>query len=476
MPAEEEKVVNDGINGFVRLSKTEVDLIDSEIFQRLHWIRQNGVANLVFPGAVHDRFSHSIGTLYFADRIYRHVFHDAQDENELKLIRAAALLHDVGHYPLSHTIEASYLELLTDSAEDAGIGPPAMDPFVPFVPRARRGKDSYMSALVILKTDIRQILEQHNIDPTAVAQIVVGHHPKVAFNQIITSEIDADRLDYLARDSKYFGVPYGNVGAEALIRSMRFMPRDGIIAIDRRGRLAIEHFIMARYFMYSEVLYHKAVAGFNYLAKEIWKGLIQRGMVYTLNQLMQIITDPSRQGDFVGFTDRMFWDLLERIRKNPGILLESDDANADIKNAQLLEFIEMLVARKPLKQVKVASDLLVRREPSRVDQRITLLESITQGRQLERLAQDSGVPREWIIPIKTTTPTTRYAPFELAQEPGDISTIYYSEDGEEFSALGDDPTSLLFHLGSLELIIFRIYTKEAYEMRLKEAIEQAIGD
>ena len=205
------KIIKDPVHGYIELDDFARALLDSPALQRLRYIRQLGFSYLVYPGANHTRFEHSLGTMYLSDIASRRF---GLSDPERKLVGAAALLHDIGHGPFSHASEPLLEEYLHRTHD-------AIEFFV--------------------HGQTRDILMQHDIDPDELSAVVTGHHP---LSSIIHGDLDVDRMDYLLRDAYYTGAPYGMVDAQRLIRNM-IRTDDGVI-LDENGINAAESLLIAR--------------------------------------------------------------------------------------------------------------------------------------------------------------------------------------------------------------------------------------
>ncbi len=225
---------SDPVHGFISTaSPLLLDLLQTPEVQRLRRVRQLGVGYLVFPGAEHSRFGHALGAM----ALMQDALHSLRakgtpiSEKEEEAAMAAALLHDVGHGPFSHTLEH---ELIADFEHED------------------------MS---------RAILETLNIRFNGALDITLaifdGTYPRPFFHQLISSQLDMDRLDYLRRDAFYTGVAEGVVGVDRLIKTMRVVPTEGgpgsKVVIEAKGTYAVENFILARRLMYWQVYLHKSV-------------------------------------------------------------------------------------------------------------------------------------------------------------------------------------------------------------------------
>ena len=215
------KIIKDPVHGYVEVEDYALDLLDSPVLQRLRYIRQLGFSYLVYPGANHTRFEHSLGTMYLADVACRKFMLPDEDRT---LVAASALLHDCGHGPFSHASEPLMEEYLDRSHDDVS---------------------------GIVSGEIGGILRRHGINPDEVCALIKGDHPLAG---IIHGDLDVDRMDYLLRDAYYTGAPYGTVDAQRLIRNM-IRTDDGVV-LDENGINAAESLLIARTLMRPTVYYH----------------------------------------------------------------------------------------------------------------------------------------------------------------------------------------------------------------------------
>ncbi len=245
------KEVRDPVHGFIYFDETEMRIVNTLIFQRLRYIRQLAFTHIVYPGAEHSRFAHSMGVMEFATKMYdtlmmkdlaqKKKWSKARARRNRQLLRLAALLHDTGHAPFSHASE----ELL------------------------RGVKHEEISRRFILADPLRSLIneyrKEHGITAEDVASFfsVENIEPDIAFlKEIFAGEIDADKLDYLYRDSLFTGVHYGRFDYQRLIQSLCVIedPDDTgnlIMAIEHGGLHALEAMVLARYFMFTQVYFHK---------------------------------------------------------------------------------------------------------------------------------------------------------------------------------------------------------------------------
>jgi HD superfamily phosphohydrolase len=216
------KIIKDPVHGYVEVEDFALALLDSPPLQRLRYIRQLGFSYLVYPGANHTRFEHSLGTMFLADVAARRF---GLSDDDRTLVVAAGLLHDIGHGPFSHASEPLMEEFLHMTHDD-------------IAPVVSQGTGA--------------LLEEHSIDPGELCRVVKGNH---RLSGIIHGDLDVDRMDYLLRDAYYTGAPYGTVDAQRLIRHLIQTP-DGETVLDENGVNAAESLLISRTLMRPSVYFH----------------------------------------------------------------------------------------------------------------------------------------------------------------------------------------------------------------------------
>jgi HD superfamily phosphohydrolase len=213
--------IRDPVHGYVKLEGLALDLTDTPQMQRLRWIRQLGLASLVYPGANHTRFEHSLGAYHLAGRLSDHL---GVKEDEKQKLEAAALLHDVGHGPLSHATEAVLAPYLHKEHE---------------------------SIIDLLKTgELKEVLSGHGLRPVDIQSLINGN----GLGQIVSGEIDVDRMDYLIRDAHYTGVAYGVIDRLRLLQEMTL--HHGLLVVEAGGVQAATSLLISRLLMRPSVYYH----------------------------------------------------------------------------------------------------------------------------------------------------------------------------------------------------------------------------
>lgn len=233
----EEKVFRDPVYGYVHVYDQLIwDLIQTKEVQRLRRIKQLGGTYMVFHTAEHSRFSHSLGVYEMARRIIRALMHQETvlSEEERLLVLSAALLHDLGHGPFSHSFEAVFSvrhELFTER-------------------------------IIMEDTEVNRVLEGYQKGfAKKVRDVINKTYPNPLVINIISSQLDADRLDYLLRDAYFTGAPYGEIDVERILRTMRVVNNKIVYKVS--GMHAIEDYLMSRYQMYWQVYLHSAGRSFD---------------------------------------------------------------------------------------------------------------------------------------------------------------------------------------------------------------------
>ena len=273
--------IRDPIHGFIEFSEDEMRIINSAPFQRLRHIRQLALTSLIYPGAVHTRFEHSLGVTYLVTQAFDSAIKNAEEtgncpfSNEKidiyrQLLRIIALTHDIGHAPLSHASEKLF--------------PEGME------------HENY-TELILCQTEIAEIINQIGdkfeakypnfckITPELICEIYAGSNPGdnceyTFLKSFMDSELDCDKMDYLLRDSYYCGVKYGNYDKDRLLESFTiYTNSDGVprLAIKKGGEQAFEEFVLARYFMFVQVYFHKTRRYFDKIFLKALECILPKG-------------------------------------------------------------------------------------------------------------------------------------------------------------------------------------------------------
>ena len=251
------KRIFDPVHHFIELSTAEARLLDLPAMQRLRRLRQLGLAYLAFPSAEHSRFTHALGALAIGTRAFDELVRHGRDffgsEEDVayqrRLVRAALLLHDVGHGPFSHACE-EVLEV----------------------------RHEQRTADMLALPDVAEGIAALDVDAGDVLALIVadsaGRYPEL--RELVSGpNLDADRMDYLLRDAYFTGVATGRYDAEQLLGSLRIVSHAGrkTVGIDRRGVVALESFVMARYMMFASVYFHHTTRMFEHVLHDVLREL-----------------------------------------------------------------------------------------------------------------------------------------------------------------------------------------------------------
>ncbi len=295
------KIINDPVHGFINIPHEILfDVIEHPYFQRLRRISQTGLLNLIFPGATHTRFHHALGAMHLMftalETLKLKGVQISKEEEKAALL--AILLHDIGHGPFSHALE----NMLMD--------------------------DWHHEKLSLLL--MNKMNEEFNGELSMAIQMFQGKYSRKFFNQLISSQLDVDRLDYLKRDSFYTGVSEGNVNAQRII-SMMNVSADELV-IDAKGIYSIENFLTARMFMYWQVYYHKTSVLAEFLLVKILaraKYLVSQGQKLPASENLGYFLhknefEKATEEDIQRFTELDDNDMIQAIKfwtKNEDVVL-----------------------------------------------------------------------------------------------------------------------------------------------------------
>jgi HD superfamily phosphohydrolase len=278
--------IRDPIHGTVAVSEDEAAVVDSPFYQRLRHIRQLGFGDLAFPGATHTRHAHSLGAMHVSSRLFdavaaRAKLTEAEADHFRRAVRLAVLCHDLGHMPLSHATESiaperSSLKLPAWLAGSGGVG--------------SRARHEDFTAKLLLDSSLTDVLRQRfgpkGISPEALAALVTGEIPpegldfvasgvdwSVLLRAIVSGELDADRMDYLLRDSFYTGVNYGRYDLDWIVNNLSPAQKgaSAFLALSKAAAFAFEDFLLSRYHMFVSVYYHHTSVCFDYMLRKYYE-------------------------------------------------------------------------------------------------------------------------------------------------------------------------------------------------------------
>ena len=311
------KIINDPIYGLVHFPFDLLyELIDHKYFQRLRRISQMGLSNYVYPGATHSRFSHALGALYLMTSAIGNLRNKSVEisDDEYLATCVAILLHDVGHGPFSHALERLIIE-----------------------------KDHESISLDIM----RQLRPMNDSIVDLAIDIFTGKYHKKFLTQLVSSQLDMDRMDYLTRDSYYSGVAEGVIGYKRIIAMLNVV--DDQLVVEEKGLYSIEKFIVARHIMYWQVYLHKASLG------------IEQMLRFYVSRLKQLLQSGSVDRNGSDLHTLLSSEHIPDDYLNAFICLDDIDIFYELKNAHsyedgILKFVGQSILERKLFAVRLTEE------------------------------------------------------------------------------------------------------------------------
>ena len=341
------KIINDPVFGFIKIpGGVLMDIVDHPLMQRLRHIKQVGLASFVFPGAQHTRFQHSLGAYWLMSEAILSLEQKGIFifDSEAEAIKAAILMHDIGHGPFSHVLEHTLIEGI--SHEDVSM----------------------------------MMMEQVNREMGGCLNLALSifkdQYPKRFLHQLISSQLDMDRLDYLCRDSFFTGVHEGNIGSARIIKMLNVV--DDRLVVDSKGIYSIENYLISRRLMYWQVYLHKTTVA----TEKMLVNLLLRAK-YLFQNGAQLFATPSLRFFLSNHVDAAFFESHPETLENYGLLDDSD--------------IHCAIKEWTKSDDKVLS-LLARNMTSRRPFKVEIYDHAIEQDQIdaleERLMQQTGVNRD----------------------------------------------------------------------------------
>jgi len=407
--------IRDPVHGYVKMTEVERDLMDSPFVQRLRRVHQLAASYLVYPGAVHTRFEHVIGTMHIAGQIAESLAPASGfDADEVQQVRIAALLHDVGHGPFSHMYEEVLSEKTNVTHED-------------------------ISQRIVLKTQIRDILEKNGFSPKRMSALAVGRQKTRPpfMNEIIAGGLSADTMDYLLRDSYFTGVEYGKVDVRRVIDSLQV--GDGHLVIDEAALYAFEALLLARYEMFKAVYFHRTVR-----AAELM-------LVHSMKLADDVLglTDLSNIDRYLDLTDEIVLQNLSVLKPSTQELKEARRLALDFRNRKL---------------VKCVFERLLQRNDRIVDR--IFANARVRDQVASELAQKAEVDP---MHVYLDVPTTPSVPYTSSRET--LTSIGLVQTKGRKRTVKTIPLSELPLVGSIAgfMDVLRVYTTAEHRRRVEKA-------
>jgi HD superfamily phosphohydrolase len=356
--------------------------------------------------------------MFLMDRVTQKLYELGiiKEFDEIRRLRLAALLHDVGHFPFSHCLERP----------------------IKNHSNKKEGSHEKLSEHIINKTSIRDMLDTYK--PNDISSIISRKYVKEPiYSLLISSDLDVDRMDYLMRDAHETGVSYGFIDVDRLIRTL-VVEKDHL-AIEDKGRQALENFLLARYHMYQVIYYHKTVVGFELMLERIYQKLMERNMVYDFDQICKFTEE-----ELFDFNDSYVWSLLKEHKKD---------------RKPLGELITRFRKRKRLTRVKDIQGISMSGNEKPNYSKLSMIEN---PHQLRGLMRESRIPPDWIF---YTTPR----PLSILSNADDETAVWIVKEDKSSIPIAQDTESVISNLYDSCFLSARVYTKEEYEEQLLKGIK-----
>ncbi len=283
-------------------------MVNTATFQRLRWLKQLGMGHLVYPNATHTRFAHSLGVFAIMCKIARILEkrRPKVSSRDIENLRLAAVLHDIGHYPYSHLMERVDTVQLTDEEVVES--------------KEKRTVSAAAETYPDHESLGRRILESQRDIQDAIGGVERAEEIGALFSRtaganlqlskLIHSSLDMDRLDYLQRDARAAGVPYGEIDLNYLLNSIRISPT-GVLGVEHKALAAAEHFLMARLFMYRVVYYHKTTFGFEEVCRQLLRRVRDSGR-YEMPKDGKAVLEIATGQELLSFTDDYVDEIIRK--------------------------------------------------------------------------------------------------------------------------------------------------------------------
>jgi HD superfamily phosphohydrolase len=409
--------IKDPVHGYVYITADEREIIDSYPVQRLRRLRQLAGAEYVYPGANHTRFEHSVGVMYLAGRVVDNpTISQRASEDEAEMVRIAALLHDVGHGPFSHIFEYLLDKELGKTHED-------------------------MTLWIVKNSELKDILNKVGYEAEEIGKLAVGrlHKPRKAFlDQIISSSVDVDKLDFVVRDTYHTGAEYGYIDVFRLIQTLDVLGED--LAVDLGSLSALESFVIARIESFKSIYFHRVGrAAQIMLATAIEKANEELGLA-----------NFKTPEEYLAMDDYTVWTMLKNCQKSSEI----------IKNLERRKLLKCAYERTFYEKDTMVSNIFNR-------------EAYRKQMQAD-IAKEAEVEAETVIIDVPTVPSVPYHNSVL-MEPMEIPVFYKTREGDRIPRRLSEISKIIDVLKGF-INILRVYTEEKNREKVSNAASKILGE
>lgn len=404
--------IKDPLYGYIKITDVEKKIIDTMPVQRLRRIKQLSGAEYVYPAANHTRFEHSLGVMYLAGVLAQNLPVELNDET-IEFIKLSALLHDVGHGPFSHVFDSILSKKLGKTHED-------------------------LASWIIKNSEIAETLDAEGFSSKEVSALSIGklNIKEPFFNQIISSGVDVDKMDFIPRDSYHTGAGYGYTDVFRLIYSMEI--HEGSLAVGETALSTLETFLLARLESFKAIYFHKASR-----AAQI---MLVKALEKAENEAYHLSFDSIN--DYLGLDDYSVWFMLKKCEASKEI----------IKNLENRRLLKCAYERIFFTQEKMVTSIFTN--------------EIVRNKIEEEIASKANLDHEKVVIDIPSLPSVPYSNAKL--ELMDIPVFIKSKFGEKTSKKATE-LSRIINVMQAYMNIVRVYTEEPYRNKVAEASEKTFG-
>ena len=473
--------VLDNVHGFIYYTMAEERIMNTLLFKRLQSIKQLSIVNWVFPGSEHTRYIHSLGVMYIADKMALQL---KLSPEHRKIVRLAGLLHDIGHYPLSHVCEHPYKESLEDFPDHeycmsinrkvkSDIDELRENKSHIYMKKSNGCHHEQIGADIVCNNkEIKDIIKNECGENAVemIADMITGNAERTdpLLIQILHSELDADGIDYLMRDAMFSGTSFGAFELEQLIGCMcsgRYKDID-ILCISPKGIAAADQYLINKFFSYSQVVFNKHISATEWMAEQIVNWM-QRNNAYfpCSSKLKKWVMSAQTPDAYIDFTDNYFWASLQNLLENP--LVDTEPSFIKYFCRQLLHHSELTFENNS--EVKIVStDMKVIRDELKASNyyerlvawrdRIGILNIRSISKQIRQNDFDSmlqaKIQEDNKRPNDPDSVTEEDSTMLQARR---LMECICVKEGDDIHLLCDDKRSMMQTMYNLKLAIFRTY-------------------
>jgi HD superfamily phosphohydrolase len=408
--------IKDPVHGYVYINVEEKEIIDSYPVQRLRRMRQLAGAEYVYPGANHTRFEHSVGVMYLAGRVAENPnISQLISAEEAEMVRIAALLHDVGHGPFSHIFEHLLTKELNKTHED-------------------------MTLWIIKNSELKDVISKHGYDANEIGKLAIGtlHKRGKAFlDQIISSSIDVDKLDFIVRDTYHTGAEYGYIDIFRLIYTLNVL--DDNLAVDLGALSALESFIIARIESFKSIYFHRVGRAAQ---------IMLAAALEEANEELGLVNFKTPE-EYLAMDDYTVWTMLKNCKKSSKI----------IKNLERRRMLKCAYEQTFYVKDKTVSNIFSAEE--------------FRNQIRDKIAKEAKVDSDAVTIDVPTLPSVPYR-HSIYMEPMEIPVFYKTHEGKK------EPKRLSEISGIFDVLkgfinILRVYTDEGKRNKVSKAASKILG-